>query len=151
MCSWKLDFPGQVYTRRVILLSVAEYDAGNSSRTAPTSLSVTLACTPAYCDHILRQSFHTFSWQQCAEVLLPFMFNWFQSYLAFNVCGKLSACSVDKKCSSMDMSSDFAACRRKNINSSHGPGILFYPQLVEYMNSCGWPGPCPDKYQVLIC
>ena len=56
---------------------VAEYDACNSSRTAPTSLSVKLACTPAYCDHILRQSFHTFSWQQYAEVLLPFMFNWF--------------------------------------------------------------------------
>ena len=69
MCSWKLDFPRQVDTRRVILPSVAEYDAGNSSRTAPISLSVILACTPAYCDHILRQSFHTFCMQQCAEVL----------------------------------------------------------------------------------
>ena len=137
MCSWKLDFPRQVYTRRVILLSVAEYDAGNSSRTAPTSLSVTLACTPAYCDHILRQSSHTFLWQQCAEVLLPFMFIWFKSCLALIVCGKQSACSVDKKCSSVYMSSYFAACRGKSIDSSPGAGILFYPQLVECMSSCG--------------
>ena len=137
MFSWKLDFPRQVYTVRVILISVAEYDAGNSCRTAPTSLSVTLACTlhiaTIFCGNRLIH-FDGNSVPMCSSHSCSTGSNHTSHSLSV---ARSRHALFDKKCSMMVMSSYFAACRGKIINSSHGAGILFNTQLVECMSSCG--------------
>ena len=103
-------------------------------------VSISLAC-------FYRTSYPSFSGRVCRSappINVPLLL----VLLALIVCGKHSACSVDKKGSSMNVASGVTACRTTSIHSSSGVRTMFYSKLVEYLTSCSWPGPCPDTYQL---
>ena len=129
MCSWKLAFRWLVFTGGVFSLSLAGYDARNSSRTAPTSLSIKLACTHGL--HIVNTLCSMVSYILMATVRVP---KW--SSHQCSTSSSLASRSLSEKCSSVDVTSGVTACRRKSINPSSGAGIMFYSQFVEWLARC---------------